>query len=329
MEKNYSTNINNIITLCHIIDDYEEFQKKLLSVLSPKYNRDFVYQLWNISEGKFCLGARKAKRFYQENKSIIDTINKYSNVAMFVNLSYDSYGKPYDSFKFFYNYLLNHKQEISKILVLLVKLKEFGLYDFKFNENLDFTKETYSAHPIFERNFEIIYVANAQVIPNYTDYINYNTIDSNYKMRMTKYGNEISRIGSSIILNSLLFDPNTLPAKLDREHTFEQILNLQNEQKEKTQIIRNSVDLDISVLDLEQQLDITTTKINGLEDVKNKEELVTILSSIKEDVEKLRMLSDQHNNRISKENSSLTPELLEKEKKLYIRRREMDKIDWC
>lgn len=140
---------------------------------------------------------------------------------------------------------------------------------------------------------------------------------------------EISEYSREIILNNLLFNVETLPKKIDREHIFDSILNLKNEQKEKTQIIRNSVDLDISVLDLEQQLDITITKINGLEDVKNKEELVTILSNIKEDVEKLRILSDQHNNSISKENSSLTPELLEKEKKLYIRRREMDKIDWC
>jgi len=102
-ENNYSAEINNIITLCHIIDDFEEFEKKLLPVISPKYNRDFVFQLWGISKGKFKLGARKAKKFYIENKSVIDTINKYSNVPTFINLNYDYYGEPNGSLHFFMN----------------------------------------------------------------------------------------------------------------------------------------------------------------------------------------------------------------------------------
>lgn len=38
-KNNYSAKIDNLITLCHIIDDFEEFEKRLLPVISPKYNK--------------------------------------------------------------------------------------------------------------------------------------------------------------------------------------------------------------------------------------------------------------------------------------------------
>lgn len=70
MEKiktNKKIGTNNMIGLCHIVDKFPEFEKGLLPGISSKYNRDFIFQVWNISQGEFKLGARKAKRFYAEN----------------------------------------------------------------------------------------------------------------------------------------------------------------------------------------------------------------------------------------------------------------------
>ena len=61
MAKAHKVSTKNIIALCYILDEFEPFKKRLLKVISPKYNRDFVFQLWNISEGKKVLGARKAR----------------------------------------------------------------------------------------------------------------------------------------------------------------------------------------------------------------------------------------------------------------------------
>ena len=47
-----------------IMMDRLEFEKKLIPMISPKYNRDFVFQLWDISRGKFKVGAGKTKKFY-------------------------------------------------------------------------------------------------------------------------------------------------------------------------------------------------------------------------------------------------------------------------
>ena len=333
MEKNNKEiEINNMIVLCHIVDKFDEFEKRLILAISSKYNRNFIFQVWDISRGKFKLCARKVKKFYKENKSVIDVINQYSNIPIFISLNYGWNGEPTGDLRFFYEYLVSHKEEIPKILELLEKLKELGFGQFEFNEELDFTKETYGAYLSFSDNFNLTYVANPQVIPNYTDYINFTTAYSNYKMNLETSGiprKEISDYNRKLVLNSLLFDPNTLPEKIDVEHIHGKIVGLKNGQQDKINIIRNSVDLSISVSDLERQFNYTNGTISNLDCIKNKEELVSVLTSMKENLEKLKILSVKYDSSVSKENPSLTPELLENEKTLYLRRREASKIDWC
>ena len=91
MEKNNKKiDTNNMITLCHIVDEFDEFEKSLIPVISPKYNRDFVFQLWDVSQGKFKLGARKAKRFYEENKFQVN-IFIFNGISVNVNRMFCGY----------------------------------------------------------------------------------------------------------------------------------------------------------------------------------------------------------------------------------------------
>lgn len=325
--ENKQAETNNIIALCHIIDSFEEFEKRLLPMISPKYNRDFVFQLFDISKGKFRIGARKAKKFYNENKSIIDTINQYSDIIRFINDNYTWHGESKGNLQFFYEYILNYKEEVEQILSVLGKLKELGFWKFEFNENLDFTKEVYHADPSFRRNIHITYVANAKVIPNYLEYINYKTTDSNYKMKLDVNGSTISEYGREIVLNSLLFDTKSFPPEINRENTFEYLLGLKNEQKGLTTTIRSSVDLDICISDLEIQLESTDKTINRLAGVKNKDELIIALSNIRENVEKLKALSTEYDSSILEKEPLLTTEVLKTEKSKYLERRFWSNID--
>ena len=325
-KENYKIEIDNLIALYHIIDDFEEFEKKLKPAISTKYNRDFTYNLWKISRGKFKLGAFKARKFYKENKAIIDTINKYSDILSFINRSYDWIGDPYGNLHFFYQYLIEHKNEIDKILSVLEKLKELGFTSFEFNENLDFTKETYNIDSSY--NYSITYVDNIKVIPHYEYYIKYGTTSSNYKMELrTNTKGEFSEYGREIILNSLLFNANRLPEKIDKETIIEPILKLKEEQQEKSAPIRNSVDINVSIFDLETRLGYTINTISRLEGVKNKKELLEVLANIKQDVEKLRTLGSEYDSSLTETEPTLTSDVLEKEKTLYLRRRDWESMD--
>ena len=116
-----------------------------------------------------------------------------------------------------------------------------------------------------------------------------------------------------------------LPEKLDLEHTYGNLVRLKKEQSDKTSLIRNSVDLNVSILDLDKQYDSTYRIINGLNDsIKHREELVTLLMEIKAELEKLKILGQEYNKNISRNDSLLSQELLEKEKVYYLRRREND-----
>lgn len=328
MERNYSAETKNIIALCHIIDDFKGFRERLMSMISPAYNRNFVFQLVEISHGEFIFGASTARKFYRDNKSIIDTINTYSDISRFICGNYGVYGEAYGSLEFFYEYILNHKDEMDKILAVLEKLNELGFDSFEFNENLDFTTELYGVEPTFRKNRHITYVDNPEVIPSYDSYITFGTTSSNYKMNLDILGDKIFGY-KNIKLNSLLFDPKSFPESINRENTFDYILELKDAQRDQTNAIRNSVNLSVTVDNLDMQLVASTIVIRKLDGVENKGEMLAILESIREDIEKLKTLSLQHDSRVSEQQPLVTPEVLKKEKILYLRRRDMENIDLC
>lgn len=325
MGKSYGADIDNIIALCHIIDDFEEFRKNLISMIFPEFNRKFIFQLWDISKGKTKLGTRKAKKFYAENKSVVDMINQYSSITKFINLNYNCYGNCYGSLEFFYGYISKHRNEINKILNILEKLKELGFDEFEFNEDIDFTTEDYSLLPTFRDNSRLIYVDNIEVSPSYSKQINYHTTSSNYKMNLSISGEDFSKYHRTIILNSLLFDLERLPENIDKTEVFDGIIGLK--QENQAEAIRNSVNLSVSISDLGYQLSLTNDVFNRLNGVENKEQLLQVLLNIKLDIDKLKTLSEEYDKSVIEKDSLITPDILEREKTLYLRRREWEKMD--
>lgn len=329
IQQNYQADIDNIIALCHILDDFKNFDKNVLSFLPKRHNKNFLYNLTEISGGNRKIGTKKEKKFYLANKSIIDIINKYSNVAKFISYNYHYNGQIKGDYHFFHDYIKKHINQKKQILSVLEKIKELGFYTIEFNEKLDFTKDVYKVSSIFYCGSEIVFVANPQVIPTYND-IKYITEDSNYRMFLyvNKKGS-IPRFFRKIELNSLLFDANTLPKKLDQETIYNPLLNQKNIQKEKISSLKNSVDLSVSVSDLQKQFDNTNEIVKKLEGVGNKEELKKILLNIKQNIEKLEDLSEKYDKEISQEYPILTPNLLEQEKELYLKRKSFNYFDYC
>ena len=174
-----------------------------------------------------------------------------------------------------------------------------------------------------------MYVANAEVVPSYDSHIYFKTSDSSYKMELKIIGEDISQYGKELTVNNLVFDPNTLPDKIDKEHVFDPIVAAKNAQHKETRTIRNSVDLGIGVMDLENQLVSTKGLVQGLDGVENKDELLEVLDRIGSDVLKLKELSLEYDASVADGELALTGEILDKEKSAYIKRREWSKIDLC
>ncbi|MBE6154018.1 MAG: hypothetical protein E7163_00365 [Firmicutes bacterium] len=322
MNENYTIDINNLIALCHILDDFKQFESLLFYYISPKYNRKFVFQLWDVSRGKFQIGGRKAKKFYAENKKTIDTINKYSSVTTFINRNYGWYGEPNEGLQFFYKYLLAHKEDIDKILAVLKKLKELKFDEIEFNREIDFTQEEQYVYTWFADNIEITYMDNMVIIPDYSSgYVKYKSNDSSYKITIGSF-----RGYYKILLNNLVFDSNRLPDNSQKKDLFENIMALRNEKTDEITAVRNSVDIGVAIQDLYNMFNIVSLKIDQIDDIDKKKELKELLVSIKETIEKMQAISKEYDKTIASENPTISEAFLNEQKDEFVRRREDNKL---
>lgn len=330
MKNKDTINIDNLLALCHILDNYKEFEQRLSLILANEKNKDFAIKLWDFSknkENRFLIG-KKVKKFYKENKEIIDTINKYSSISRFINNNFDNKGNPTKNIEFFANYLLENKKHINQIITLLKELKKLDFYEFTFDENLNFEKETYVISPTFTENTNITYVANPTVIPTYTNKIQYKSNNSNYKieLKVITYSSTFDR--KKLTLNSLLFDVNTLPKEINKENIFDPLLEAKKEQFNATKLIKKSVNLNVSIDDLEKQVFIIIDTIDKIDNISSKQELLNVLTNIQTEIKILKIMGTSYNKEIIEEEELLTDEILENEKILYLKKRELTKKDW-
>lgn len=324
MEKiNYEMYLDNLIALCHIIEDYAVFQARLSDVLSSKDDRNFVFQLHDVSKGKFVLGAHKAKKFYAENKAVIDEINQYSTIYMFISLNFWLHGEERVDIQYFYQYILEHINETDKILAVLERIKNLGFEKIEFNSELDFTQETHKIDTYFSDNFDIIYLNNLTTVPDYNPgIISYKTTGSPYKIKLGRF----SLVDKKIFLNNLIFNPDELPSTLSRKGVFYKIIELKEERKKEYTSIKDSVKLGVSIADLYDMYNTVSSTIDKLESVQKKAELTELLLTIKEAILKMQTISTEYNQKVADENPTISEEFLEEQKKAYVRRRENSKL---
>ena len=330
MSKVYKTNIDSLIALCHILDDYENFNEKLSNLLTMESKKNIAYDLSAISNGKIVFGLVKIKNFYNENKLVIDTINNFYNISEFIYTNYDSNGqlKEMSDLNFFYKYFLDHKDELNIIISVLEKMKVLGLYNLQFGEEINFTDKKYDVYTDFNKNFRISYLENMKIIPNYQEeVVKYTTTGSNYEIVVTSYINKNIKYSGTIIVNNLLFNPNNLPKEISKEVILDEIINLKNACQNECNAVRNSVDLSVSIDDLYSQYYITCKAIENIGDIENKDEIKDALLEIKSCLEQLQIISSTYNENII-DNSTITKERLKEEKHFYLSRRFWDSCEY-
>ena len=183
----YNVNIKSLIALGHILNDFTNFENNLNKVLN-KAKPDFLDNLKIISlKSKFLIN-HKAKKFYDQNKSVKINYLKESNLT------------------YFYEYFVKNYDNLNQIMQVLYTLDELGFNELSFNEEEDFTNEIYSLDPNTKNNFNFVYVDNIKVLPSSSDKINYITSSSNYKIILDRLNKNICKFHRIVIVNTLLFD---------------------------------------------------------------------------------------------------------------------------
>ncbi len=329
-DKDIILRVDDAIALCHILDEFDVFNDEVLKIVN-EYGRDGVDNLWKISTGKFVFGQRKVKKFYEDNKMVIDKINKYFTFGFTTFINGNYFRKGNLSLYKMYEYLKENENEIEKILLFLERIKELGFREFTLNPNLDFSKSECVIYKQFSRNTFIEYFDNINVMPSYeVSLVRYNGAGSKYEITLNpeRFGENnynYSLYDSEIVVNTLLIDVNSLPESLIKEETFDKIIKLSKIVSKESKQVRDSVLLDVSIGDLVSQFNMSSDIIKKLDNAKSKSELLKVLEDIQKSIEELKSLNTQFDDSIL--HGDITRERLDSEKKLYLERRYLSNLD--
>lgn len=301
----------NLLALSAIrkcIDD-ERFGQFYTDMVRLRERRDFYYLLGKISNGTFTF-APKEKQFYKEYIDIFELINKYSDTFTFL---FSEERHPY--MDFFLEYFTLHEYEMDKIIEVLNHIQKLKIHEIHFSEELDFTKEVCMLDSRFVVNQKISVFDHMQVIPScYYDKISYKTVDSPYKIDVTVGFFAVSEYCRSIDLNTLVFDASRLPDTLSKNTTFDYIVSLKEALSTTTKYLRDAVSFAVGIDELESELLSLQSKLDS--DVESQEELLGVLGSFNALLPQLKEACDKYHRSVMEENSSITPEVMEKEKQL-------------
>lgn len=314
---------NTVIALCYIKDDFDDFKENLTNFIKnndcSKKEVKLIQKLGELSHGKKIINKR-VRNFYKENKKVIDKINEYTNIRSFIA----NYLNPYynEQINYIHRYIRINNAKINLILKNLDNLNKSGFKKIKFNEALDFTKETYKIDTFFMNNSNVVYTDNIEAIPSYeTNQIKYKTNKSNFKI-IFKTSLDRKLNVYSISLNSLLFDYNRIPKTMNKETIFDKLVNLHKDEKETFNSIKNSVNMNVGIFDLNKELEKFYNKVEKMTELDNKQELIKLLKEIKEKIELIESIATDYDNEITENNENITENLLENEKNSYIKKRE-------
>ena len=329
--------VADLIVLCHIIDSFEEFNEDFYELMKLNERIPVVSRLWNIVDLKQSKDMiwdsndnKKMKDFYRKHRLEIDVINRYSSLMYFFNSHYDVKGNILkghncgNNFYFFYQYFLSNKEKTSQILELLMKMKMLGINTLKFNPSADFNNQEYEAYTDFSANACFEYLENIEVISNYDeDKVRYRNLGSNYKITMEPCLRR--NVSFNVItVNNLLFGADRLPDELSERVVFAEINRFLVAEAEKWNDVHKVLDLSarfsIATDNLLGWFDEASNVIDNLKDAKNKEELISILLKIKENLESLQCASLQFDDTICENNVLITRARLEEAKVKKLKR---------
>ena len=331
MEKrNAKMETKSVLAMCYILDEYEMFKVAVEELEKKAGNRDFTYEVLKLSQGKFLMISKHARRFFYEWENTIKTINEHGYISNFMMANFCWGEEKIAEAMYIYEYLQANRDNLDTIKAVLKKLDELKFNDIELNTGLNFSEKKYHVSTNLYHSIHIPYVANAKTVPNYTtSSVEFYSEDTPYEMEITSSLGQISEYGRKIKLNSLVFDPNLIPDSITKETVFDSIINLKKEQKTEVDAIRNAVDLTIGLEDLTMMISSLINTVNTItdEDIKNK--LKASIEVMLEELAKLDVIKEGFEEQIVKENPSITEKKLTLEKNLYKQRRTYEALDLC
>ena len=136
-------------------------------------------------------------------------------------------------------------------------------------------------------------------------------------------GNErYAYIKNRIFVKNLTFPVESLPQSVCWKSIQDYILKLAESTKESKKALRNSVDLNVGLQDLDAQMADTCNTFTRIDEVNSKPELVAALTQIQTGIAALYGIKRDYEAEITIENPSLSQQTIKEETKQYVKRRD-------
>lgn len=310
--------ILDLLALIDIFEEYDEFEKDLMKVLSGNKNSiDTLAKIRMLSKGEKGIYPKKVKLFVEKYRETINKINKYTNVQSFIYHSID-----FEETTEIYQYLKEHKNELSQIKEVVLRLQELGVEKIEFDENFDFTKNKYYMSTWMYDNTSIHYVDNIDAIPGYQhEIIYYQTSNSPFEIKFDISFGQVSSNYNKTKLNSLIFDKDKLPKNVSKEEVINPILEARQEKISDYNAIKNIIDLRETEKIIESKLIRLEEILKNIDVLADKESVRKSLQDVKKQLENIRNEINRYEDEAIFESTYLTPEIIDQEEKAYERRK--------
>ncbi len=327
---------NHLIVLCEIFEDYKSFNYDLEKLIKSKINKNLVKKVFDyIRMKKHFFSTKKYELFIAKHINTIEVMKKYGCLYDFTILSYSVKGERKNNLAedYFFAYLEEHQKDIETIKQVALKIKELGIDRVTFCEDFDFTNKIHSLNPLCDS--EVAFLNDLEIIPAYLNHsIKYKTKSSPYLiyLHLNRFGGpryEVSKYQRKINLNSLIFNPDLLPNEITVESTIGVIKGLaEEEQKEVSKDIKDSVDISIATDNLKKQFESLKKRYDNIDKVKDNQELKDLLLGMQNIIAKLQVFGANFEQAVIDTYPSLNKDIMKKEKTQEEDRR-YNSIDWC
>ena len=327
MDRTYKMETNSLIGLSHIIDEYEEFCIDLRELVERNITMRYIIETLNkYVNGYRVFAEKRLKRFYLKYSNQLININNHISLSDFLFKNFNDMGNPSDNIKAFHSYLARNREDAYKTLDLLYTFNKLDINEVELAEGYDFTKHIYDVNREYFRNNRIFYLDGIKPIPAYTkDYIRYVSTSSNYEIAVQPVFDKYECVPTSIKVNSLTFDNSRLPSRIDKYLIFDDLVKEAAKVEEGSQAIRNSVDFNIGIMDMEKAAHAITRTTNEIGKFSNKKELIGALTKIRDGLDVLARLADEYDNEITSNNKDIDINVLSNERQACLIRRNNNK----
>lgn len=317
--------INDLTIMVSTIDKFALFSENARKLMASSKNANqALMNLYNISKGQKVFGARNIKKFYEKNKEVVDTINKYSDINLFLSKYYATSGKIKDeNLLRYHEYVISHQEHKEEMLKLLESLREKGIENIIVDEKADFSFVGYSLCKNFQFNTSFAYLDNMEATPSYDENILwYETKHSDYKMNITpRYSETEPNYCQVIEVNNLWFNPERLPKSLSKKDTFDEIVALREKKEDEYKVIKDAVELRLGVDELYEQYNKLMSITDDLTTGGNKKGIIYALQKINNDLTQLQIAEKGYERQQRSYNPKVNRQVIDDEVKTYIKRK--------